>query len=334
MDKKYMQAIKPICSELRTLLRQLPDEIQPSIWEIRLRRDKPVILISNGNSIFITKTGRITSICSGDLKKTDGQEIDDTFKACCGYSIHSHIGEIANGFVTLEGGHRVGICGTAVYENGRVVNQRNISSLNIRVAREFKGAADGLAELMRSGIKSLLIAGAPSTGKTTVLRDVARRLADGLFVSTCKVAIVDERSEIASLSHGIPQNDVGMNTDVLDGFSKGDGILQAVRTLSPDVVICDEIGGEDECAAIRCGLNSGVCFIASVHAGNEEELRRKRQITALMEDGAFEYTAFLKSGGTPSQVERIVKNEIIGTDFNCSDRLWRGKMDGCATTKA
>lgn len=305
MDEKFLQAIKPISPPISVLLKRIPPRIQSSIQEVRLRKDKPLVLVGREEILFLTATGQTSWLRQENLVTVTANDIDETLRAACAYSLHSHTREIASGFVTVEGGHRVGICGTAVYENGKLANQRQISSLNIRIAREFNGVADPLITSMQGRAQSLLLAGAPSTGKTTVLRDLARQLS-GQERCRCKISVIDERSEIAAMCRGIPQNDVGINTDVLDGFSKGEGITQAVRTLSPDVIICDEIGTVQECEAIKTSVHCGVKFIASVHASSMEELMRKPLINDLLSNHIFEKLAFLKTRGAPSQIEDII----------------------------
>ena len=126
-----------------------------------------------------------------------------------------------------------------------------------------------------------------------MLRDAAAEISDRLLK---KVTIIDERGEIAAVSGGVPQNNVGINTDVLDGYRKADGILQALRTLSPELIVCDEIGGEADLRAVEAGLNAGVAFAAAIHAGSREELLRKRDVTAMLKNGGFETVVFLQSG--------------------------------------
>lgn len=307
MDQKFIQAMKPLPPTIGAIIKKIPESIQAKIQEVRIRKDKPLVIICRDQTLFLTKTGQPTSFVKEGLITPNCTEVEETLRAACAYSLHSHVKDIANGFITIEGGHRIGVCGTAVWENNTIFNQRNISSLSIRIAREFKGAANQVMELFQEENKGMLIAGPPSSGKTTLLRDLARQLSDKMPFR--KVTVIDERSEIAAMYRGIPQNDIGVNTDVLDGFPKGDGILQAVRTLSPDVILCDEIGGQKECEAILSGLNSGVVFIASVHASSMEELTRKIQVKALMDCYAFETVVFLQSRESPSQVEKIFQRK-------------------------
>ncbi len=225
------------------------------------------------------------------------RELFDIYKALCGYSIHSHQEELRRGFVTIRGGHRAGICGTAVYQGGEVDTVRDVSSVNIRVAREVFGAADKITAAMGAGACGVLIVGPPCSGKTTVLRDLARQFSYGKQGRPIKISVIDERGELAAVWQGEPQNDLGPCCDILDGWDKTRGIEAAVRALSPELIVCDEIGSDSDAGAILRAANCGVAFAASVHASGAEELNKRQGIRSLLEAGIFKKTAFLKSAG-------------------------------------
>ncbi len=233
------------------------------IAEIRLRAGRP--------AVYVDLRGGM-KICSERLTVED---IADYFAEICRFSVHSYQEEIAGGYVTLDGGHRVGICGTAVRENGRISFLKDISGLNIRVAHAVNGCSDGILD--RVGECSMLIAGKPMSGKTTILRDLARRLGEQR-----RVTVIDSRGEIAAAVHGLPSFDVGLNTDVLSGFEKSEGIMMALRSLSPEFIICDEIAHDEK--AVEQALFCGVKIIASVHAGSAEEVDRRLNGLAEMFD--------------------------------------------------
>lgn len=224
------------------------------IAEIRLRAGRPAVSVDMNGAM---------KICSERLSVDD---IADYFAEVCRYSVHSYQDEIAEGFVTLDGGHRVGICGTAVRENGRITFLKDISGLNIRVAHAVRGCSNELLE--RVGECSLLIAGKPLSGKTTVLRDLARQLGERR-----RVTVIDSRGEIAAAVHGLPSYDIGLNTDVLSGCGKSEGIMLALRSMSPEFIICDEIAHDEK--AVEEALYCGVKIIASVHAGSAAEIRSR-----------------------------------------------------------
>jgi stage III sporulation protein AA len=234
--------------------------------------------------------------------------MEESFRNLCSYSVYSHENEIRNGYITLSGGHRAGICGTAVLQSDSVSSVRGISSINLRISREIRGAADELLDRIWDRLAGgLLLAGAPSSGKTTILRDLARQLSSGVRGNLKKVAVIDERGEIAGTYCGVPQNDLGCCCDVLDGYPKAEGILLAVRTLSPDIILCDEIGSEREVGAVEQGLNTGVILIASIHAGSIEELVRRKQAIKLLRTGAFATVAQLDASKGPGKIAGIYK---------------------------
>ncbi|MFR2562105.1 MAG: stage III sporulation protein AA, partial [Anaeromassilibacillus sp.] len=181
-------------------------------------------------------------------------------------------------------------------------------SINIRIARQVYGCASAVLQAVGKNLREgVLIAGAPASGKTTILRDMARQLSSGLCGDVRKVAVVDERGELAGTYRGVPQNDLGPCCDVLDGYPKGEGILQAIRSLSPEFIICDELGGLADVEAAAQGLNAGVGMISSVHAGNVRELLRRQQAVSLLHTGAFGYVVLLEGSREPGRVAEVYK---------------------------
>ena len=252
------------------------------VCEIRLRAGQPIVLE--------TVRGRF----SLDRKATP-EEIAECIKSFCHYSLHSYERELREGFITLKGGHRAGFCGSAVLHDDRIDTIKNISSINIRIAREITGTAEPLEQTVFSeNFRGLLIAGRPMSGKTTVLRDLCR-----IIGNKYKLAVIDTRSEIAATYSGQPQNDIGVYTDVLNGYPRSEGIEIAVRTLSPEYIACDEITGETNFTDI-C-LNSGVKLIFTAHCGSMAQA----QNIPLVKSGAISHIAFL--GGKLGQIaERLV----------------------------
>ncbi|HEX2938338.1 MAG TPA: stage III sporulation protein AA, partial [Ruminiclostridium sp.] len=290
------------------------DSTKARIQEIRLRINRPVVLSLPDGPMFITQNGAPALLPRAGLLTARRENIDEAYRLICDCSVHSHQREIKNGFVTIRGGHRAGICGTAVTEDDSVVNIRDISSINLRIARDIEGAAKNIAKTVISEgrVVGTLIFGPPGCGKTTVLRDLARMLSNGSILGRIfRVAIVDERGEIAATFHGSPQNDLGICCDVLDGYPKGEGIMQAVRSLSPDVVICDEIGGEEDEKAVELSLNAGVSVIASAHAGSITELLSRPQTSRLIESGAFKFGVRLAGREHPGYVLEVYNKELL-----------------------
>jgi len=240
------------------------------IWELRLRVNRPLAVSMGRKIYYVTEGGQLT-YNSGTAVVVSEQDMRQCFDAVCRYSVHSFQREIAQGFITVKGGHRVGFCGTPVIRSGAVENIKNISSINFRIARQVIGCGEKLySECFSEGLCNILIAGRPSGGKTTVLRDLAR-----LLGRSFRTALIDERGELAAVSEGVPQNDIGINTDVFDGYGKAAGISAAVRVMSPQIIICDEIGSEEDFAAVREAAGSGVYIAASIHAADMEDIKRR-----------------------------------------------------------
>lgn len=225
--------------------------------EIRLRAGRPCVCVSVSGE---------TTVCSD--KKT-AEDIAECFAEICRYSVYSFESEIAEGFITLDGGHRVGICGTAVLKNGKIASIKDISGLNIRIAHQKLGCADELyARVFSRGLHSLLLGGKPLSGKTTMLRDLARRLGE-----RHRVVLIDTRGELSASVRGTPSFDIGLNTDALCGVEKSDGIFLSLRSLSPEIIICDEIGNDSE--AIERAMFCGVKLIASAHADSLAQIKKR-----------------------------------------------------------
>lgn len=270
---------------LITLPRGIP---RGQLCEVRLRVGRPAVAVSVSGA---------SAPCSQALSAAD---IDGCFQELCRYSVHSFQREIAEGYITLPGGHRAGFCGTAVVRGGCVEALRSISSINIRIAHEIKGCAEALYRAVFSdGLHSLLIAGAPLTGKTTILRDLAR-----LIGEKHKTALIDSRSELAACCDGAPQLDVGLNTDVLNGYPRAEGMETALRTLSPEVIICDELGGDT--GAVKQCANCGVKLIATIHADSAQQLMQGRETAELC--GAFDFIAVLRGKGEIAEIKAIKRS--------------------------
>ena len=325
---RFDTAANALCGKIGDCLHALPPEVKNSAQEIRLRAGRPVSLCCTGGIYFLGMSGRLTRCPAEECLTATKEDLDGSFKNICGYSVYSHENEIRNGYITVYGGHRVGICGTAVFKDGNVCGMKDISSINVRVAREVIGCADAImAELKSSLSGGLLLAGAPSSGKTTILRDIARQLSCGENGESKKVTVVDERGEIAGTYLGVPQNDLGPCCDVLDGYPKAGGIMQAIRALSPQFIVCDELGTQAEASAVEQSLNAGAAVVASIHAGSIEELLKRRQAAGLLRTGAFENIVML-GGKVPGTVSGIYKTgDLLAEDFRLADTYSVG--DAC-----
>lgn len=265
----------------------------PAPWqEVRLRRGRAVQVVTAAGDFWPGVDGRPAPTPEGGAVCSD-EDFDRTVALVTGASVYAWEEELARGFCTLPGGHRVGFVGRAVVEAGRVVGQRSFSSLCLRLAREVRGAADGVMVRIRDGTGGLwptLVFGPPGSGKTTLLRDLARQASCGrpdLGVRGLRVTVVDERSELAGCRDGKPQFDLGPRADVLDGAPKEQGMIMALRAMGPEVLVCDEVGRAEDALAIEDACRAGVAVLASAHAGSVAELLARPTLERLLAGGAF-----------------------------------------------
>ena len=242
--------------------RYLPQEVRDEICALNARETtetREVRMRANKQGMIRLQTG------SRSLCEMTSAQIKDCASAMLGHALHARGRELREGFVTLPGGHRAGLCGRASAGEGLV----EIASVCIRIAREIYGAADALLPLLLNGNKarSTLLLSPPGRGKTTVLRDAVRQISNlGL-----QIGLADERSELAACEHGVPQLDVGENTDVMDGCAKAHALQALLRGMSPDVLAADEIGGEEDARAIEQAMRCGVSVLATAHGEDYQD---------------------------------------------------------------
>lgn len=268
------------------LLQENP-QIANELQEIRIRVDKPIIL----------KLREKDLILQYNILQT---EILQIVERLCENSIYAYKNQICEGFITIKGGHRVGLTGSCVIENGKITNIKYISSLNIRIAREVKNCSTRILreiiDIENKTIYNSIIVAPPGRGKTTILRDIIRRLSDGIEEinfrgKTC--GVVDERGEIAAMYKGAPQNDVGIRTDIIENVNKNKGIHMLIRTMAPEIIACDEIGSKEDVEAIHYALYSGVKGIFTMHGKNVEDIKNNKQIYELIENREIQKIIFL-----------------------------------------
>lgn len=290
-----LNTIIPCLSDgISSALSELNTEALRRINEIRVRRNMPLILIIGRNTYFITEKGKLLNHYSEFAYTVSEEEFDVIFRRLCNYSVHCEIDNLVNGFITTAGGNRVGVCSTAVKKGGEITSVKDVTSLNIRISSEIKNCAKPVMNILFvNELPSIIVASEPCGGKTTFLRDLARLLSSGFNNKYKKVTVIDERNEIAFRDANGIVADVGLNCGALSSFPKAKGIEIAVRALSPDYIICDEIDDLKEVEAIKDGFNSGVSFAVSVHAKTKEQLLNKPIVKALTATGEFDYIVLL-----------------------------------------
>ncbi|MBR2044016.1 MAG: hypothetical protein IJ946_06720 [Clostridia bacterium] len=301
VDKKQTEifdaALYAVCERVAAALFLLPEEIKCKAQEIRLRCGKAVALTMPKGIYYITPVGGVQKDAAGCLK-VDKNDLNESFRLLCRGSVYSRVEQIKNGYVSMKGGHRAGVCG--VFCDGGI---SFVSSINYRLSRQAFGTADYLLSAYKGG--GVLIAGPPGSGKTTLLRDFIRLLSSGAQGSPYRVAVVDTRGEISATFEGVSYNDLGENTDVLLGVEKGEGTELAIRTLYPHFVAFDEIGGKDELKAVLSCMGAGVSLITTAHVGAKAELMTREITRELLLSGGISTVVLL------SRAEK--RGEILNT---------------------
>ncbi|QOR83337.1 stage III sporulation protein AA [Geobacillus stearothermophilus] len=279
---------------IAAVLQQMPSWGR-SIEEIRIRISRPLEVIVDGKARLLPY----------EVTKEDGVYLLNKLSH---YSIYAVEEELRRGFMTIEGGHRVGLAGKVVTEGGKVKAIRDVASFNIRIAKEQIGIADPLIPYVYDGRwRHTMIIGSPQTGKTTLLRDAARLISSGTGrIPAQKVAIVDERSEIAGCVKGIPQFSFGPRLDVLDACPKAEGMMMMIRSMSPDVMIVDEIGREEDSEAVLEAANAGVSIWTTVHGRTVRDVWQRPTLRPVMEQRVFERFIELTNVPHPGFIRRIV----------------------------
>lgn len=302
---KLESALEILTPKLSSAICKIPEIEAQRIHDIRLRQGRYLSVTVFEKEYFVTEEGVLVNQPQKAVEVTK-EDIEQVFRNAFQNSIHSFSKEISQGYITVKGGNRAGFCGTAVsnpLKNNSVDTVKNISSVNIRIAREVIGCCEDIyRRVFADGEKSLLIIGPPCSGKTTVLRDLCRRLGE-----TRRISLIDERNEISSTVEGTAQNKIGTMTDVFCSYDKYDGIMTAVKVMSPKILVCDEIGSKDDSKALEYAVNSGVCLIATAHCPDYDEAKRRITVGKLIKDKVFDYVAVLGTGAMCGKLVRLVK---------------------------
>ncbi len=282
------ELLKVFDLSIRNMFQNLSRGDLTRIEEIRLRTNQPLICIVHGNELALNQRG----VCKvEEAHIVTLQEVKNTLKLMSNFSLFSIEEQVKKGFFTINGGHRVGVCGKTVIVNGEIATIKDISSLNVRISRQILGCSDNyIRYVVDKGVKNTLIVSAPNNGKTTFLRDLVRNVSNQGY----GCVVVDERSEIGGTYKGELQCDLGRRTDVLDSCDKVLGLNMALRSMAPKAIVVDEVGTDEDIKALIKVFNSGVNIIATCHAENIEQFKQKKIFKSFVEEKLFDRYIFIK----------------------------------------
>lgn len=278
------------------------------LQEIRLRVNREIVVVIDGMEKYLDKSGQVVA----EIEKggcINERDMEAVLNHICDYSLYAFSDEIRQGFLTIPGGHRVGVAGQVILEDdGKIRNMKHIRYMNIRISHEIKGAGDGVMPYIYENgkLQNTLLISPPGCGKTTLLRDMIRQISNGSrFAGGMNVGVVDERSEIAGCYLGNPQNDVGKRTDILDACPKALGMMMLIRSMAPQVVAVDELGSEEDMKAVGQVMQCGSCVIATVHGDSLEDIMSKNFLYQSVKQQTFGRYILLERAEGKCQVKAI-----------------------------
>ena len=292
MKKKNQkkQIIRVLSESVQKIIEQERMDFS-ELQEIRLRIGQPVTVLYQNEELILPTM-------YSEKKRLGKQEMKETIEHISNYSLYAYEHELKQGFITIEGGHRVGMAGQVIMEGGKIKNMKYISSINIRVSHEVLDCANKIFPYItyNKQMYHTLIISPPRCGKTTLLRDVIRQISDGnRWIKGCTVGVVDERSELGGCYLGVIQNNLGMRTDILDRCPKADGMIMLIRSMAPQVVAVDEIGAKEDVHAIEYAMHCGCKMLATAHGDSMEEICKKPIFEKLIREKRFERYVILSN---------------------------------------
>ena len=286
------------------------------LYEIRLRVGRPLFLTYDGGECFLRNRGEEPYVVTQE-------DLKETLEYVTGYSLYAYEEEIRQGFISVQGGHRVGVTGKVILDGGKIRGMKYISCINVRLAHEIQGCAEEVMPYIQTKdwVAHTLIISPPRCGKTTLLRDIIRQISNGREgIPGQTVGVVDERCELAGCYQGVPQNDVGMRTDVLDGCPKAEGMQMLIRSMSPSVVAVDELGREEDFRAVEAVIHCGCKLIATAHGNSLEDVLAQPFFQKLVEERVFEGYILLGKRERAGIIEGIYdrNGELCKNQWECS----------------
>jgi stage III sporulation protein AA len=308
-------------SELNAVFERIPVRVKEQVEEIRIREGRPLEIGTGEGYWFVGSNGELLGRPQ-EAYKPSTETCRRLLERVTNHSLYAMEEELRRGYITVAGGHRIGIAGRTILEGGVVRGIRDVAAFNLRIAREVVGAAAGLLpkllDMHKRSVLPALILAPPQQGKTTLARDLARAVSSGAWGHQAaagwparKVGIVDERSEIAACVRGVPTFNVGPRTDVMDACPKAEGIMMMLRSMSPEVMIVDEIGREEDADAILDASHAGVAVIATAHANDAQDAFGRPALRRLLEQGAFAVCVELRRSES-GLVTRVVPAAAAG----------------------
>jgi stage III sporulation protein AA len=309
MDLKAIYQVLPM--SIRERIQALPRTILSGLEEVRIRQDRPLEVLAAGKTWFVSSNQQLKLDPRESVLPTR-EECQKLLNLISNHSLYALEEELRLGYITVEGGHRIGLTGKVVTEAGRVKHVRDVTGFNIRIARQVKGVGKILLPVIahHQKMENLLIVSPPGCGKTTLLRDLARMVSTGEGCRAYKVGIVDERSEIAGCVGGVPQHDVGPRTDVLDACPKAEGMMMLIRSMSPEILVVDEIGRKEDSDAVHEAIYAGVHLFTTAHGSSLEEVCRRPILRELIQEEVFGRIALLSRRSGPGTMEAVYDGKL------------------------